>query len=240
MIKVFDIYEYVSCDKKNDENYFELQQYMVNNKISINESEIIISGRIIDGVIGIGDNLFLEAENQILKVNQIYAYGREFDHLTAGMTCAIKGQVLKSLDYLVNHMDCLYKKRKQNILSNDFEYWITLSDGLIYRDIDNVEIKEKLEKLVCYLQNNGDFLIQKLLINTELYDWIEFCKEKYNVVQTVYEIIIKLQADALNFWLQDEVITIIFSVSERDNCLYGHYIQVDFDMEWELIGWESC
>ena len=116
MIKIFDIYQYIYYNSPNSGENLELQQYMLSNKIALQEDEVIISGRIIDGVVGVGDKLFPEDMSSILCVKNVYSYGHEFDYLSAGMTCAITVVTLKQACNLTN-TKFLTKKRKQNILA---------------------------------------------------------------------------------------------------------------------------
>ena len=102
MIKIFDIYQYIYYNSPNSGENLELQQYMLSNKIALQEDEIIISGRIIDGAIGVGDELFLDDTKQILCIKNIYCYGKELDYLSAGMTCAIKVMIPKQSCDLAN------------------------------------------------------------------------------------------------------------------------------------------
>lgn len=239
MIKIFDIYQYIYYNQKNSEDYLELQQYIEKNKITIHEDEIIISGRTIDGVIGVGDKLFPDDVNMILCVKNVYSYGHEFDYLSAGMTCVIKVVMLKQACDLTN-TKFLTKKRKQNILAKSFEYWATSTDGLVYKEVDNPEIKARLIERVSFVENNGELFIQKVLENNELYHDLSLWKDKHNVLQTVYQILNELQVDSLNYWLEEGCITLVLSAPDKDNCLFGHYIQVDFDMEWKMISWSIC
>ena len=239
MIEIFDVYQYTYYNQKNSEDYPELQQYMVNNRITLTEDEMILSGRIIDGVIGVGDKLFQKDNNHILCVKNIYCYGQEFDYLSEGMFCAIKVVLSEQADKLIN-LKLLYKNRKQNILAKGLEYWTTTIDGAIYKEVNNPKITEQLEKMVSYIGNNGDLFIQKILENNELYHSLSLWKDKYNVGQTVYQILNELQVDSLNFWLEEDIVTIMFSVSDKGNYLFGHYIQTDFDMEWKLVGCCIC
>lgn len=102
MIKNFDIYQYIYYNQKNCKKFLELKQYILKNKIKIQENEVIISGRILEGVIGVGDKLFSDDLSRIFCVKNIYCYGNEVDYLTSGMTCAIKVVKLQQKCDLVN------------------------------------------------------------------------------------------------------------------------------------------
>ena len=237
MIKTFDIYQYIYNNQKNSEDYLELQHYIEKNKITIQEDEIIISGRIIDGVIGVGDELFPDDMSQILCVKNVYSYGHEFDYLSAGMTCAIKVVKLKQACDLTNTKVLI---KKQNMLAKGFEYWATSTDGLVYKEVDNPIITAQLKEIVSFAENSGELIIQKILENNELYHALSLWKDKHNILQTVYQILNELQVDSLNYWLEEGIITLVLSAHNQDNCLFGHYIQVDFDMEWKMISWSIC
>ena len=239
MIKIFDIYQYIYYNSQKSEDYLELQQYIEKNKITIQEDEIIISGRIIDGIIGVGDKLFPEDMSSILCVKNVYSYGHEFDYLSAGMTCAITVVTLKQACNLKN-TKFLTKKRKQNILAKGFEYWATSTDGLVYKEVDNPEITARLKEMVSFVENNGDLFTQKILEDNELYSALSLWKDKHNLSQTVYQILNELQLDSLSYWLEEESITLMLSAPNKDNCMFGHYIQVDFDMKWNMISWSIC
>lgn len=106
--------------------------------------------------------------------------------------------------------------------------------------MDNLENTERLKEMVSFVENNGDLFTQKILEDNELYSALSLWKDKHNVSQTVYQILNELQVDSLNYWLEEGNITLVLSAPDKDNCLFGHYIQVDFDMEWTMIVWSFC
>lgn len=237
MIKIFDIYQY-TCNQNSSEDYSELQRYMAENRITMHENEIVISGRITDGVIGVSDRLFADGTDLTICVRNIYSYGHEHDYLSAGMTCAIKAEMPASCDWA--NARFLSKERKRSILAADFEYGAVSADESAHKEVDEPNVTAQVEKMVSFLEDNGDLFIQKLLDNGGLYHSLSLWKDKHNSVQTTYQILNGLQADSMSFWSEDGVITIMFSVPDNESCLFGHYVQTDFNMEWELISWSIC
>lgn len=84
---VFDIYQYKYGNQEMNPEFKELRDYMEQYKIAVHENEILLSGRAcLD--IEQGNKLHTEA-GEVLTVKEIFAYGRSFEIVREGMTCAV-------------------------------------------------------------------------------------------------------------------------------------------------------
>lgn len=87
-----------------EEGDSELLRYCRRHGITVKKGELLLAGRLCEGIKR-GDTLFM-ADKTPLPVKGLSAYGRTFEELEAGMTCAI---LTDRVDHPFYQGDLLYR-----------------------------------------------------------------------------------------------------------------------------------
>lgn len=90
-----------------------------------------------------------------------------------------------------------------------------------------------LEGKVMYVREHVEELLWRAFSEEEIRVLKRFGKEVPEYPQVLRELLV----DAVVYVPDQDVTTVVFS---NESFLFGHYMEADFDGEWQCVGYEIC